>query len=159
MAPGGAQRGQVSCHREGAPSQLLPSGMHSPAIQAAWQHPLRSAVRGEGMSRAGAVQAYSQGSADPPWEGLLPRVEGNLASTPTNHPTSMGLATMSLASAKTVTSQAGGLAGLITDSPSQPLSRVKAILMEAKTRHHFKFHKLQTCGSEKEGGRKEKDNI
>lgn len=63
-----------------------------------------------------------------------------------------------------MTFQAGAPTCLITDSHLQPLSQVKAVLLEAKTRHHFKFHKLQTCDSEngrekkkKRGG--EKDNI
>lgn len=64
------------------------------AIQLAGTAPLRPTVHGEGMSRAGTVQAYSQGSADPPREGLQPGVEANLASTPTNRTTSTGLATM-----------------------------------------------------------------
>lgn len=70
------------------------------AIQRAGTAPVCPTVHGEGMSRAGTVQAYSQGSADPPREGLQPGVEANLASTPTNHTTSTGLATMRPNSAK-----------------------------------------------------------
>ncbi|KAA0724918.1 hypothetical protein E1301_Tti014800 [Triplophysa tibetana] len=70
------------------------------AIQQAGTGTLRPIVHGEGMSRAGTVQAYSQGSADPPREGLQPGVEANLASTPTNLITSTGLATMRPENAK-----------------------------------------------------------
>lgn len=55
-----------------------------------------------------------------------------------------------------MTFQAGAQTCLITDSHLQPLSQVKAVLLEAKTRHHFKFHKLQTCGLEKSGKKGER---
>lgn len=71
-------------------------------IRAGWQRPLHPVVRREGMSRAGVVQAYSQGSAYPPREAIMPGVEGNLASTPTTHAFSMGLATIRPVSAKSV---------------------------------------------------------